>query len=412
MPKIAMTARWIVTLPTAETRSDYYDLRELGLILRLSPKGSKTFFFGYRPPHGGNQQKVKLGRFPDLSLAEARQRAAMLRIEVANGNDPRVQAKEEVQTLAWSVRNVAKEYFHSPRFRKCSIKHQYDCQRAIEKDVLAKLDSILIEEVTRRDWMAVINRVEKRGKLAAAHRLFSYLKTFLNWAEDQGYIEANPIFRARYEKPKPLCTRRSLSRDEIRTFWQDIGMGEEKENCCATILRLALLTGQRIGEIAGMRREEVDLSTGTWTIPASRTKNRREHQVPLATIAVDLITKAMGVTNQDHLFLVDQDNPNYKGARAFIGSDVVGSYLRRYHREMETPSSSIWTAHELRHTFITGLNEAGVSPHIVEAIVNHVSGARAGVAGIYNHATYNLQKTEAIATWENEITKAVDLIQN
>ncbi len=399
MPKLAMSAKWLETV-RVESRADFYDEKELGLLVRVAPSGTKTFYFGYRVPKRGRQQKAKLGRFPDLSLAQARTKAAGLRIDLANGNfiQPEIQVPPVDATII-TVEQVFRQYVSSSRFGRTSRSHRYDFQRSLEKDVLKKMHDEDIRSVTRLRWMDTVRQVEKRGSLAAAARLFTYLKTFLNWAEDQGYVEINPIARSRYEKPGPKRERRNLTIEEIRQFWLAIDRGRS-DNSIAVVLRLALLTGQRIGEIAGMQREELDLDRATWTLPARRAKNRRAHAVPLGPKALAIIDMRMLQTNGDLLFPVDASNGNARGMRTTIGSDTIGAYLRHYHEEIGTPPEARWTAHELRHSFVTGLNELGVAPHIVEALVNHVSGSRGGVAGVYNHAGYDGLKCEAILKWE------------
>ncbi|MGI9402086.1 MAG: tyrosine-type recombinase/integrase, partial [Rhizobiaceae bacterium] len=222
MPKLAMSAKWLDTVKPDVCARDYYDQRELGLVVRVSARGTKTFYFGYRSSLGGNQQKLKLGRYPDLSLADARNQSASYRTELANGNDLKT-TQRDCQAL--TVNAIAIEYFSSAKFKRTSARHQYDCQRAIRKDVLVGLGQSIIGEVSRREWMDTVRNVEKRGSHAAAHQLFVYLKTFLNWAEDQGYLELNPIARAKYDKPAVRRQRKSLSEEDLKTFWNEVDRG-------------------------------------------------------------------------------------------------------------------------------------------------------------------------------------------
>jgi len=129
-----------------------------------------------------------------------------------------------------------------------------------------------------------------------------------------------------------------------------------------------------------------------WTIPKTRTKNKREHDVPLPALALNLIPEGEG----DLVFTTTGNTP------VGIGSKVK----RRLKKSMGTKVH--WQPHDLRRTAATGMADIGVAPHIIEAVLNHISGARGGVAGIYNRSKYIPEKRAALERWANHIERLVE----
>lgn len=142
-----------------------------------------------------------------------------------------------------------------------------------------------------------------------------------------------------------------------------------------------------------MRWQEVDTDKAIWTIPGERTKNRRVHEVPLSKLAIEVLTGS-----------------EVYGCRAFVFGSGDGSFSgwsRAKKRLDRTSGVENWTLHDLRRTFVTEIAELGVQPHIIEAIVNHMSGHKAGVAGVYNRATYANEKRAALDRWAAEVGRIV-----
>jgi integrase len=162
-------------------------------------------------------------------------------------------------------------------------------------------------------------------------------------------------------------------------------------------LRLLLLTGQRREEVGAMRWSELDLDRGSWQLPGTRTKNGLPHEVPLHRQAVEIL-RAVNRDDRECVF-------GYP-TRGFVQWDASKRRL-----DQQCPVTG-WTVHDLRRTCVTGMAEIGIAPHIVEAVVNHISGHKGGVAGIYNRAKYSGEKRAALQRWadhvEQIVTGAVD----
>jgi integrase len=207
---------------------------------------------------------------------------------------------------------------------------------------------------------------------------------------------------------------RTLSPTEIKLLWKATeGAGEYR-----AIVRLLLLTGQGREEVAGMRWSELDLDRALWSLPKERTKNAMRHDVPLSDTAVVILRGVQRKLGRDLIF-GDGEGSLSAWSQSKLRLDLRLTILRAEARlarsleEGEQPNTEEdplpgWRLHDLRHTVVTGMNELRVQPHVVEAVVNHVSGAaKAGVAGRYNHAQYNPEKRAALALWGEHVTSLV-----
>jgi integrase len=179
---------------------------------------------------------------------------------------------------------------------------------------------------------------------------------------------------------------------------------DHEQSLFAPLIRLLILTGQRRAEVAGMRWSELrDLDSGSplWEIPGNRTKNKHAHLVPLSTMVSRLLSSLPRVG--DLVFTTTGDTPMSGFGKVKARLDARIDTLRN--TDSLSPMAP-WTLHDLRRTMVTVMNEKlGISPHIVEAVVNHTSGlAKAGVAGVYNRALYLEDRRQALNSWQDWIS--------
>jgi integrase len=201
-----------------------------------------------------------------------------------------------------------------------------------------------------------------------------------NWAIREGYeLPANPVAGSNSPAKPPS---RVLSDAELVQLWRACG-----DDDFGRIIRLLALTGQRREEVGSMQWTEIDLGKAEWTIPAERTKNSRQHAVPLTSMALSLLPEPNG---RQWLFGV--------GARGFSGWSAAKRSLDA-RAQIPTP----FTIHDIRRSVATGIANLGTLPHVIEAVLNHISGSRAGVAGIYNRARYAGEMREALERWADHI---------
>jgi integrase len=201
-----------------------------------------------------------------------------------------------------------------------------------------------------------------------------------NWAirEDYDEIAVNPVLGTNRAEEK--SRERVLTNGELAALWRQC-----RDDDAGRIIRLLILTGQRRGEVARMSWSELDLGRKLWTIPASRTKNKREHTLPLTDAALALLPER----RREYVFGQGIGFSGWAKARDRInGLDD-------------------FRLHDIRRSVATGMAEIGVLPHIIEAILNHVSGHKASVAGIYNKARYLEEMRSALTKWAQHIEQIV-----
>ena len=217
--------------------------------------------------------------------------------------------------------------------------------------------------------------------------LLAALSTMFGWLHERRKIESNPC--AGLARPKaPPARERTLSGDELRWFW----LGCDKlGQPFGPVFQLLALTGQRLREVGGMRSDELD--GDTWEIPSTRTKNKRPHKVPLPELARRLIPE-----QSDGLIFTTTGNTMVSGwSRAKARLDKAMLEIAR--SERANAKIADWELHDLRRTAVTGMAELGIAPHVVELCVNHISGHRAGVAGIYNRSELIDERRAAFVRW-------------
>jgi integrase len=163
---------------------------------------------------------------------------------------------------------------------------------------------------------------------------------------------------------------------------------------------LLLLTGQRLNEIAGLRWSEIDFEHDTITLPAERTKNGRQHLIPMSVPVRDILEAQPRRAGRELVFGFGQ-GPFSGWSKAKGELDERIAEARKKAKAKPMPA---WVLHDLRRSAATGMAILGTQPHVVEAVLNHVFGSKSGVAGIYNLSTYEPEKRQALDIWANQIT--------
>jgi integrase len=222
------------------------------------------------------------------------------------------------------------------------------------------------------------------------------LSAFFTWTIREGLIETNPVTgTAKADEGGPRD--RVLSQTELATIWR--GLGEDR---FSDIVRLLILTAQRRNEIGGIRLSEIDFDRGLIVLSPARTKNKRQHELPLAPQALAILRRAIsaaGATDNSNAngtsTVIETKHHSGNGRANDVGVFGVNGfppggwsgYKASLDRRVGLAQS--WRLHDLRRTAATTMaDKLGVLPHIIEAILNHVSGHKSGVAGIYNRAKY------------------------
>jgi integrase len=370
--------------PAERTEISDHLLPALRLIVQ--PSGARSW--AVRTRVHGKPCKLTVGNAQVIGITEAREKARELLREVAAGKDPR-QAKRE--KAADTLGAVADQYLrHVVATRR--PRTQEECRRHLNQH-WRPLHHRPLAELTRREIAARLLELKDDHGPVAANRARSVLSAMFTWAIGQGLVEVNPVTGT--SKNAERSRERVLSIEELRAIWR----ATDGPGAYDAIIRLAALLGARKGEIGAMMWGEVDLDRALWSIPGSKTKNGQAHQVPLSEQALEII-KAQP-RHGEYVF----------GAR---GDAPFSGWSRCKRRLDKRCGIAEWDVHDLRRSFVTHLCEIGVAPHVVESAVNHVSGHRAGVAGVYNKSTYWPERVRALQQWADHLlgageAKVIDL---
>ena len=399
MPTEKLTTKRVETAKPSpdKDRMDIFDAITPGLSLRITKSGSKSWVVNYRSPverDRRGQSKVKrftLGRYPRLSLVNAREEASEVMRKIAEGDDPQKERAgarlgaspygADPVTVEEGVARYIDEHVkvrNKPRQRADGTV-LWEREQLLQRHVVSQLGGMAISDVTRKDVLAMHRHIERTSGATTADRAAEALRAAFNWLDDAELVESVPALRLKRKEKQ--SRHRVLSDEEIRTLWH----GLDADGPFGAIVRILLLTGQRRAEVAGMRWEELDLGNRVWSLPEKRTKNNLPHDVPLSEGVLRDLTDRPRIG--EHVFTT-------------TGMTPFSGYSRSKERLDRRTGFSDWTLHDLRRTFITRLNELGVPPHIGEACVNHISGiAKAGVAGVYNKAKYLPERIAAMERW-------------
>jgi len=390
--------------PPASGRVELTDASCRGLCLRMTPGGTKSFGFRSRPPGGGRPERLTLGTYPDLSLRDARAKADKLRQEIAAGKNPFAQKRE---APARSFAALAERYLneHARRHKRSATKDE----RNLRLHILPRWGDRDFASIGRSDAIALIERIVSAGKHTLANHVHALISGVFSFAMDVDLATANPAARLRKRGVQRVKTR-ILSDDEIRLFWHHVA-DAAMSRAVGSALRLALVTGCRPGEIAGMTRSELEFDSDglpiRWTVPAARSKNGRAHFVPLSPLARAIVSEALEIVGADSSFVFPS-----RAARGHVDSSTLATAMARLSTILpeNEPGTVTWkaqppTGHDLRRTCATRLAAAGVPAEDVSAILNHV---RADVAGRhYDHYRRADEKRRALDRWARILASIV-----
>ncbi|MEI8715649.1 tyrosine-type recombinase/integrase [Mesorhizobium sp. ISC11] len=390
MPRKNLTARFVESIKV-DIRTDFFDDVVRGLVLRVSPTGVKAWTVVFTRESDHAKQRVTLGKFPAISLEKARAKALATVTAVAEGKDP--SADKRARREAMTVEDLGDLYIK--KYAKLQKKTWAEDERLLKREVYPTIGSMKAVAVKRRDILDIIEAKADAGHVAQSTNILAVVRKMFNWAVDGVYLETSP---ATGIKPRGKAVKRDrvLSDEEVRDIWNALpGAAVAKQT--ADILRLLFLTGQRSGEVSGMQRCEVDLASATWTIPGARTKNGLTHVVPLSPAALAIVSAATDSADED-----DPAAPLFTKIGEPIESNAIAQAVRKKLQVVKP-----WTPHDIRRTVATGMAGLGVQPYIIEAVLNHISGFRAGVAGVYNRATYEPEKRRALLMWADHLDSVV-----
>jgi integrase len=440
MPKLKMTDAIIrQTTAAPGTRIDYVDAhprdRQRGLWLRVSghfdseghPAVSRAWSVLCRVKGSNKLRRFTIGDYPSFGLADARAAAAdIVKQTRRDGIDPlqerkKAEAEEEAahaDTISELVPRFLTDLGRLPKKKGGLRSPRYveETRRNFAVHVLPRWGKRNIREITRRDLNDLLDAVafegtdrredgSKRraaGGKIASNRVYASIRALFYWAINRGYIDTMPVARAD-ARGEEIARERTLSDDEIGTVWpcfHSLGYPFAHFFC------LALATGQRRSEVAGIKLADIDEAAKTWTIPKEKTKGRREHVVPLSELALAIVADAKRLAPRrpdgkapTYLLTTRADRPisGYSKARSDLDKAIAAAL-----KKAKRPPIEPWWTHDLRRTCASGMAALGIDQFHIGRVLNH---ADRSITGVYNRHSYAAEKKAALQKWGEHLAE-------
>lgn len=368
---------------------DVTDPARRGLTIRVQPTGSKTFFYRYQ--RGSRMTRLKLGDYPAVSLREAYEAYADCVRNLNRGEDPRQKrlvaqaAGRSVDAGGPTVGDLAQEFLKRYIFMK--RKDPLAAQRLIELNILKPWRHRPLSSIKRRDGILLLDKIVDRGAPVTANHVAAILSQMFTFGLNRGLIEATPFIRM----PRPGGTEeprsRRLSDEEVRLFWRRLTRTRLHFEI-RTALKLILVTAQRPGEVALARTAEFDLDRREWRIPGQRSKNGKEHVVPLNDLAIRLLRRLRRRYGETAYILP---------TRCWKSRGALPITVRALSQGVRDNAKCFgiekFTPHDLRRTAASLMTAHRVPRLHVEKVLNHTID---DVAEIYDRHDYAEEKREAL----------------
>jgi integrase len=358
-----------------------------GLFLLVSPSGSKYWRMRYF--FGGKEKLLALGVYPDVSLAEARERRIQARKVLANGNDPsdakkaakRIAAKNHTNTFETIAREWLEKMAHEWKPGHLRAKRSQ-----LQRHIFKKLGNRPIVEITAPDVLETLRAVEAQGILDTTRRLRQIIGQVFMYAIVTGRAERNPVPDLQGALKTPIVEHYSfLTEAEMPEFLQNLE-GYNGKLLTKLALRVLVLTFVRSIELRGAQWNEFNWDKAEWRIPAERMKMGELHIVPLSRQLITVLRELEALTGECKYVFVNSHNPaKYMSENTLL----YALYRMGYH--------SRTTAHGFRSTASTILNEHGFRADVIERQLAH--GERNKIRAAYNHAQYLPERREMMQWW-------------
>lgn len=392
MPTARITKRSVDALEVGSRDIFLWDDELRGFGLRLTPGGARSYVLQYRM--GGREapsRRYTIGAHASPWTPEkARKEAERLKILVRQGIDP---AQAERERRRQAVDLSFERYVDS--FTDLYLKKRWKQWQlgagVLRREAIPVLGSKPLPNIKRSDLNPIWDR--SRDRPAVARVTHATLRKLFRWAVSRGDIERSPL--EGIEAPPPVPARdRVLDDQELAAFWRST---PQLGPIFDVYFKLLLLTAQRREEVAGLDWAELDRAKREWWLPRYRTKNGKEQLVPLSDLAVEVLDGRAGGAEWPTAGLVFTTT----GKTPISGFSKAKSRLDAQMDEQlsREPGKHPWRAHDLRRTVATGLQRLGVRFEVTEAILNHVSGSRSGIAGVYQRYDWAAEKREALQKW-------------
>lgn len=370
----ALTNKTLEALKPQARRYEVHDLLCPGMSVRVSARGQRVFSVKFR--YGLKQKRMTLGVFPRISLATAREKAMDALRQVDEGIDP----TKRRRSVEMKVETVCGEFIRL--HAQARNKSWREADRILQREFVSVFGQRDIREVKRFDLLEIMDAAVARGAAYQANRILAHVRKLFNWCLERGIIDANPIVGLK-------APTKEQSRDRVLDDEEIVRLLKACRNEAypfRQFVPMLLATAQRRSEVAAMRWSEIDFDAKHWVIPAERCKNGKAHVVPLSSFALAILRDAPRFLDSNYVFTTTRKSP-------------ISGFSKLLRRLSETSETSEWRLHDLRRTAASNMARSGVTPHVVEKVLNHISGTISGVAAVYNRYGYDNEKRDALEQW-------------
>jgi len=412
-----LTDAQIKNLPLPEKRQLIPVDKASGLYLIHQPSDAKSWAVWYRID--GIQTKLTLGTYPTVSLKTARKLALEAKGAAAGGKDPAAvkraarEARKAADATADHVADVVDSFVKKYLAKRAKPSWAKEAERLLRIEIVPKFGKKRLGEIKDTDVHALLEDIAERAP-RTSNLTFAVFRKLCNWAMslDGGkLLKISPCVGVKALSADNTRDR-VLSDEEVRLAWrafESIGWP------FGPICQLLVLTGARRDEVGSMRWGEIDLATKTWMLPKERTKNKRPHEIPLSYAAVEVIRALPRVEGKASLVFSTTGATAVSGfsrAKASVDRVIVETMKEQAEARGEHPETVVppehWTFHDIRRSVATNLQRLGVRLEVTEAILNHISGSRAGIVGIYQRHKYSDEARQALDAWARRLDAIVN----
>jgi integrase len=394
---LKLTQQTVKAIALPEGKADHFvwceSLPGFGYRLRRGADDQINASYVAQYRYGGQSRRMLLGAASVLTAGQARAKATKVLAQVALNNDPQAAKKTRRDADQHTFRATVSDYLADKKHevRPTTMR---EVTRYLTGPHFKPLHPKPLDTITRADIAKCLSRIKRDISPITAARARAALSTFFGWVLAEGRLADanNPVIGTKTSKPAPAGNR-VLSDLELVAIWNACSGNTDYDR----IVRLAILTGMRRQEIGGLSWREID--DETFTIPAARSKNGRPHTLPLLPAIASVLETIPRMASHDRLFGV-------RGKGFTSWAEGKAALDARVKKDIQ----QLWVLHDVRRSVATGMANLGVLPHVIELVLNHVSGFKAGVAGVYNKSMYAREVRAAMTLWHDHLRTLIERV--